>query len=124
MVRNLLAAEPSPDAELDVLMDSATPEAARGELPDVDRLRRYRTAVADRVIARVDDVRTGNVGAPGQLSMVAAGVVRALVNHEYQHDQWIAEVRRGSLGRPLPPRPTSPRLTTADGYVVLAPTWR
>ena len=30
MVRNLLAAEPSPDAELDPLMDSATPEAARG----------------------------------------------------------------------------------------------
>ena len=119
MVRNLLAAEPSPDAELDVLMDSATPEAARGELPDVDRLHRYRTAVADRVIARVDDVRTGNVGAPGQLSMVAAGVVRALVNHEYQHDQWIAEVRARDLGKSLPEVPVSPMLTVVDGYPVL-----
>lgn len=121
MVRNLLAAEPSPDAELDALMDSATPEAARGELPAVDRLHRYRTAVADRVIARVDDIRSGNVGAPGQLAVVAAGVVRALVNHEYQHDQWIAEVRARDLGRVVPVVAVSPLLTVIDGYSVVRP---
>ena len=121
MVRNLLAAEPSPDAELDALMDSATPEVARGDLPGVDRLRDYRTAVADRVIARVDAIVTGAVGAPEQLLVVGAGVVRALVNHEYQHDQWIGEVRSRDLGRSLPVAPASPNLTVIDGYTVLRP---
>jgi hypothetical protein len=120
-VRNLLAAEASLDPELDALMDSATPEAYRGELPERARLQRYRSAVAERVLARVDAVRTGTVGAPAQLHVVADGVVRALVNHEYQHAQWIGEVRHRDLGHPLPPRPSSPRLTSIDGYVVLAP---
>lgn len=119
-VRNLLAAEPSPDPELDALMDSATPERNRGALPDPDRLRRYRTQVAERVLARVDDVRSGDVGAPDQLVVVACTVVTALVNHEYQHDQWIAEVRERDLGLALPERPSSPLLTELDGYVVLA----
>lgn len=119
MVRNLLAAEPSPDPELDSLMDSATPEPARGGLPDRERLGRYRAAVADRVIVRIDAIRLGEVGAPAQLSVVAGGLVRALVNHEYQHDQWIAEVRSGDLGATAPPVPTSPSLTTIDGYTVL-----
>lgn len=121
MVRNLLAAEPSPDAELDSLMDSATPEAARGDLPGIDRLRRYRTAVADRVIARVDAVAAGEVGAPEQLRVVAGVVVRAIVNHEYQHDQWIGEVRGRDLGKVVPAAPTSPHLTVIDGYTVLRP---
>ena len=119
MVRNLLAAEPSPDAELDALMDSATPEPARGDLPDGERLRRYRAAVSERVTVRVDAIRSGGVGAPEQLSVVAAGLVRALVNHEYQHDQWIGEVRSGELGHSLPPRPASSVLTVLDGYAVL-----
>jgi hypothetical protein len=119
MVRNLLAAEPSPDAELDALMDSATPEPARGELPDGARLLRFRAAVSERVMVRVDAIRSGDVGAPEQLSVVAAGLVRALVNHEYQHDQWIGEVRSGEFGRSLPPRPVSPLLTVLDGYAVL-----
>ena len=119
MVRNLLAAEPSPDPELDSLMDSATPEPARGDLPDRERLGRYRAAVADRVVARIDAIRLGEVGAPAQLSVVAAGLVRALVNHEYQHDQWIGEVRSRDLGAAASPPPASPNLTTLDGYTVL-----
>ena len=119
MVRNLLAAEPSPDAELDAVMDSATQEPARGDLPDIGRLRRYRAAVSERVMIRVDTVRSGDVGAPEQLSVVAAGVVRALVNHEYQHDQWIGEVRSGELGRSVPPPPFSGLLGVLDGYTVL-----
>ncbi|MEV8293112.1 DinB family protein [Streptomyces rochei] len=38
MIRNLTAAEPSPDPELDGLMDSANPEKFRGALPTVERL--------------------------------------------------------------------------------------
>ncbi len=121
MVRNLLAAEPSPDPELDALMDSATAEPARGDLPDLERLVRYRTGVSERIIVRVDAIRDGDVGAPEQLSVVAAGLVRALVNHEYQHDQWIAEVRSRDLGHPLPTSPVSPLLTVLDGYAVLRP---
>ena len=120
-VRNLLAAEASPDPELDALMDSATSEPDRGDLPDRARLERYRSAVAERVLARIDDVRTGAVGAPAQLRIVADGVVRALVNHEYQHAQWIGEVRARDLSRPLPPRPSSPLLCSIDGYLVLTP---
>ncbi|HSL73235.1 MAG TPA: DinB family protein [Ilumatobacteraceae bacterium] len=120
-VRNLLAAEASLDPELDALMDSVTPEPDRGDLPDRARLARYRGAVAERVLARVDEVRTGAVGAPAQLRVVANGVVRALVNHEYQHAQWIGEVRARDLGHSLPPRPSSPLLTSIDGYLVLAP---
>lgn len=121
MVRNLLAAEPSPDPGLDALMDSATPEPARGDLPDRERLVRYRTAVSERVLVRVDAIRAGTVGAPAQLSVVAAGLVRGLVNHEYQHDQWIGEVRARDLGRQLPVGPVSPMLTVLDGYPVLRP---
>ncbi len=121
MIRNLTAAEPLIDPPLDSLMDSATPEPARGDLPTLDRLRRYREAVAGRVRARIGDIATGDVGAPRQLAVVAVAVMTAIVNHEYQHDQWIGEVRERSLGRPLPARPTSPRLSTIDGYVVLTP---
>src|ERR1700691_3560189 len=52
MVRNLTAAEPSPDPALDRLMDSANPEPARGELPGLDRLAAFRKTVAERVPAR------------------------------------------------------------------------
>ena len=43
MVRNLTAAEPPIDDALDRLMDSATSEPDRGDLPDLARLRGYRT---------------------------------------------------------------------------------
>jgi hypothetical protein len=120
MVRNLLAAEPSPDPALDEVFDSATPERERGAVPDAARLGEFRSRVADRVLARVDDVRAGRVGAPSQLVVVATTVVTALVNHEYQHDQWIGEVRSGELGLALPERPVSPLLTEIDGYFVVA----
>lgn len=119
MIRNLTAAEPSPDPDIDPVMDSAHPEARRDEIPDVDRIARYRTAVTERVHVRIGDIRDGRVGAPAQLAVVARTLVTALVNHEYQHSQWIAEVRRDHLGRTLPPPPTSPLLQTIDGYTVL-----
>ena len=120
MIRNLTAAEPSPDPDLDALMDSATPETQRGVVPSMDRLGAYRAAVSDRVHVRLGDIDAGRVGAPDQLRIVARHLLTALVNHEYQHDQWIGEVRHLHLGHDLPLRPASPRLTVVDGYTVLA----
>lgn len=120
MVRNLTAAEPSPDGELEAMMDSATPEVDRSGLPTADRIADYRAAVAARVHVRIGDIDEARVGAPRQLEVVAHHLLVALVNHEYQHDQWIAEVRQRELGRELPERPTSPRLTELEGYTVLA----
>lgn len=120
MIRNLTAAEPSPDPGLDALMDSATPETDRGDLPTHDRLLAYRTSVAERVVFRVTEIAAGRVGAPSQLLVIAANLLVAVVNHEYQHSQWIAEVRHRDLGHSLPTRPQSERLVELDGYLVLS----
>ena len=120
MIRNLTAAEPSPDPDLDPVMDSATPESERGGVPAPERLGAYRAAVAGRVHVRLGDIDAGRVGAPDQLRVVGRHLLVALINHEYQHDQWIGEVRHQHLGHGLPPRPSSPRLTVVDGYTVLA----
>ncbi|MER0481940.1 DinB family protein [Streptomyces sp. Edi2] len=121
MVRNLTAAEPSPDPALDALMDAATPESERGFLPVPQRLATFRTAVAERVHARMNDIADGRVGAPGQLTIVAQHLLTALINHEYQHDRWIGEVRNRDLGHALPPHPESDKLTLVDGYLMVAP---
>ena len=119
MVRNLIASEPSPDPELDQRLDSATPEAARGDLPGADRLASFRADVAVRVHARMTDIADGKVGAPRQLQVVAQNVLVALVDHEYQHDRWIAEVRTGAFGHPLPAAPIGDRLVEIDGYLTM-----
>lgn len=120
MVRNLTAAEPSPDPELDGLMDSATAEPDRGDLPDLARLGEYRAAVAERVRFRIGNIENGDVGAPAQLRVIAKTLLVAVINHEYQHDCWIGEVRNETFGKDLPPAPTSDRLQTIDGYVVVS----
>ena len=68
LVRNLTAAEPPIDDELDRLMDSATPESERGAMPSLQRLRTYRETVAERVRFRVGNIAAGDVGAPAQLT--------------------------------------------------------
>lgn len=119
MIRNLTAAEASPDPELDALMDSATPETGRGELPEIGRLIDYREAVADRVRFRIGQIDEGRVGAPTQLRLVARTLMIAIINHEYQHDQWIGEVRHEAHGLELPPSPESKWLSKLDGYTVI-----
>ena len=119
MVRNLTAAEPPLDAELDVLMDSATAEPARGALPDLARLGAYRDASAQRLRFRIGNIESGDVGAPNQLRRIATGLLIAVTNHEYQHSQWIGEVRSRDLGHALPERPSSDLLTEVDGYLVV-----
>ena len=121
MVRNLTAAEPSPDPELDELMDSATAERDRGDLPDLARLGSYRDAVAERLRFRIGTIDSGNVGAPTQLRVIAKTLVTAVVNHEYQHSKWIGEVRSQVHNKELPPRPQSELLVELDGYLVLQP---
>jgi len=121
MIRNLTAAEPSPDPALDALMDSALPERFRGDLPTVRRLAAFRDTVAKRVHARIGEIAAGNVSAPAQLTIVATCLLTALVNHEYQHDQWISEVRAGHLGHALPADPESDHIRRIDGYLVLHP---
>jgi uncharacterized damage-inducible protein DinB len=118
MIRNLTAAEPSPDSELDALMDSAQPEKFRGALPTVQRLTEFRDVVAQRVHARIGDIARGKVGAPDQLAIVAKHLLTAVINHEYQHDQWIGEVRSRDLGHELPPDPEAAGLNRVDGYLV------
>ena len=119
MVRNLTAAEPSPDPDIEAMMDSANPETDRGDLPARDRIANYRDAVAQRVQMRLRDIDLGRVAAPNQLRVVGQHLLVALINHEYQHDQWISEVRQRDLGHVLPPRPASDRLTEIDGYTVI-----
>lgn len=122
MVRNLLAAEASLDPALEALFDSATPEPGRGDLPDAATIAAYRHAVVARVHAIAERVLEGRVGAPAQLRRVLAVVLTALVNHEYQHDAWIDEMRV-ALGRAPGPRPESARVEAVEGYwVVRTPT--
>ena len=123
MIRNLTSAEPSPDPELDGLMDSANPEKFRGALPTVERLRAFRGTVAERVRTRIGNIAAGQVGAPSQMTVVGGCLLVALINHEYQHDQWIGEVREQDLGHTLPPDPESGQLglRRVDGYLVLDP---
>jgi len=122
MVRNLTAAEPSPDPALDALMDSATPPVDRGELPDLERLRAYRDGVAERVRVRIGDISEGNVGAPEQLAVIASTLMVAVINHEYQHSKWIAEVRHDVHHRALPTLPSSDLLSVIEGYNVVTAT--
>lgn len=119
MVRNLTAAEPSIDTQLDRMMDAVTPERERGDLPSLDRLGSYRRDVADRVRFRVGNIDRGEVGAPVQLRRIAVNMMTAIINHEYQHSKWIGEVRSDQFGHPLPDAPDSPAIVELDGYYVI-----
>lgn len=121
MVRNLTAAEPSPDPELDGLMDSACPERFRGALPTVGRLTQFRDVVAERVYSRMGAIAAGQVGSPDQMAIVGGHLLTVLINHEYQHDQWIAEVRSQNLGHAIPDDPVTDTVRRVDGYLVLDP---
>jgi hypothetical protein len=121
MIRNLTAAEPSPDPALDSLMDSALPEQFRGALPTVRRLTAFTETVAERMHARIGDIAARKVSAPTQMTIVGTQLLTALINHEYQHDQWIGEVRSEHLGHALPTDPDSDHVRRIDGYLVLHP---
>ncbi len=119
MVRNLTAAEPPINEDLDSLLDSATAERDRGVLPDMSTLTDYRTEVSERVRFRINNIDSGNVGAPTQLRVIAQNLMIAVVNHEYQHAKWVGEVRSDVHNVDLPPDPTSELLSVVDGYFLL-----
>jgi hypothetical protein len=102
------------------MMDSATLESTRGDLPDLRRLADFRATVAERVRARTTAIADRQVSAPAQMQLIAVTLLTSVINHEYQHDQWIGEVRSRDLGHALPERPTSDRLIELDGYLVVS----
>ena len=115
MLRNLTAAEPSLNARFDAVFDSATPERQRGELAPVEQILEFREAVAMSTHSVLERIAGRAVGAPAQLSIIASGLMRAVINHEYQHDTWILEVR-DTIGSPLSPAQPSPRVCNVEGY--------
>ena len=112
LVRNLMAAEPLIDPELDSIMDSSTHEPDRGDPPGIERLARYRATTARRVRFRVDNLAIGRVCRPS-FGEYATTMMTAIVNHEYQHSKWIGEVRSDTLHKPLPDTPDSTAIDAA-----------
>ena len=118
MLRNLTAAEPSINVRFDSFFDSANPERQRGDLAPLEQILDFRTTVARSTHSVMERIREGAVGAPEQLSVIASGLLKAVINHEYQHDTWIAEVRE-TIGHPTAPTPPSERVCDIEGYWVL-----
>ena len=121
MIRNLTAAEPSPDPALDGLMDSALPEQFRGALPSVRRLSAFRDTVAERVHARIGDIAAGKVSAPTQLTIVATCLLTALINPRVPARPVDQRSPCRPLGHALPADPESGHVRRIDGYLVLHP---
>ena len=120
MIRNLLDAEASLDPQLDALFDSANPEEQRGDLPALATILDYRATIAQRTHARIDAIVTGERPASQQLQQALVPIIAALINHEYQHDCWIREMRT-ALGHDKADRVFSSRVVQLDGYWVLPP---
>ena len=68
------------------------------------------------MITKIDN---GDVGAPAQLRLIANGLLLAVINHEYQHANWVGEVRATMTEEPAPV-PNSSRLIDVDGYWMVA----
>jgi hypothetical protein len=119
MVRNLTAAEPSFNQAFDALFDSATTEPQRGDLPPMEHVLAFRSEVATSTKSVIDRIASGDVGAPTQLRTIAEGLLRAVINHEYQHNTWVLEVRN-DIGETLEPGKPSDNVIDIEGYWVLA----
>jgi hypothetical protein len=118
LLRNLLAAEPSLNPQFDTLFDAATPEEQRGNLPSLSAIIAYRDDVARRTHAHIDALLAGTRLATRQAMYAIGPLLVSLINHEYQHDCWIREVR-AMLGSDKPDAVFSSRVRQVDGYWVL-----
>src|SRR5215510_6554410 len=118
LVRNVLAAEPSCNPQFDALFDAATPEEQRGTLPPLHAILTYREAIAHRTHAHIEALLTGTRPAAQQATYALGPLLVSLINHEYQHDCWVREMR-ALLGRDTPDRVFSRRVRQMDGYWVL-----
>jgi hypothetical protein len=118
LMRNLLAAEPSLNPQFDAVFDAATPEAQRGNLPPLAAILAYREGVASRTHAHLEALLAGRRPAAQQAAHAIVPILISLINHEYQHDCWVREVRT-TLGRDQPDTVFSQRLHQVDGYWIL-----
>ena len=118
LVRNLLAAEPSLNPQFDVLFDAVTPEEQRGTLPPLPDILAYREAIARRTHAHLEAVLAGTRPAAQQATYALGLLLLSLINHEYQHDCWVREMR-ALLGRETPDVVWSRAVCQVDGYWVL-----
>ena len=118
LLRNLFDAEPSIEPRFDALFDAANPEENRGDLPPLADIVAYREAVAARTHARLDELQSGQRAAPSQASHTLRTLLINLINHEYQHDCWIGEMRR-TRGYSVPASVPSQRARLVDGYWML-----
>ena len=119
LLRNLIAGEPSLNPDFDLLFDAARPQEQRGDLPSLAAIIAYRAAVAERMHTHFRTVldRQGAVAhdAAQQVARILVPIVVSLINHEYQHDCWIREMR-ALLHRDMPDHIFSQRVTQQDGY--------
>ena len=118
LLRNLLAAEPSLNPQFDALFDAVTPEEQRGNLPPLRAIIAYREAVAGRTHTHIDALLAGTRPAVRQVTYAMGPLLVSLINHEYQHDCWVREVR-ALRGRATPDTVFSNRVRQVDGYWVL-----
>lgn len=118
LLRNLIAAEESPNPEFDRLFDAANPEEERGALPPLADIVAYRDAVARRTHAYLERLQRGDAPAPAQLGLAVVPILVSIINHEYQHDAWVREVR-AMLGREKPDEVFSRRVRSVESYWVL-----
>jgi len=120
VLRNWVNRDGSIDPAFDRIFDAATEEIGRAFLPPLAEIVAYRQIVASRTLARVDEILSGDCRAPDQMRRIGVTMLAGLINHEYQHDCWVAEVRQ-ALGHGAVPDPasTSPCLLHLDGYWVM-----
>ena len=118
MIRNLLDAEPSLNPQFDTLFDSANPEANRGELPVLTEIIDYRDTIARRTLAHIEALQSGSRSASQQLAQAIVPILASVINHEYQHDCWVREMRT-TLGHDKPDTVFSDQVRQLDGYWVL-----
>lgn len=119
LVRNLIEAEPSLNPRFDRLFDAANPQENRGDLPSLAEIATYRKAAGDRIHAHLtallDGHRPAAHGAAHQVVRIIGPILVGLINHEYQHNCWIREMR-GLMGHDKPDVIFSQRVSRLDGY--------
>jgi hypothetical protein len=119
VLRNLVQAEPSLNPRFDALFDAANPQENRGNLPALAEIVAYRDAAAARTQAHLAAVLDGGGAAAHdaaqQVRRIMAPILASLINHEYQHDCWVREMRL-RLGRDKPDAVLSSRVRQIDGY--------
>ena len=118
LLRNLFDAEPSIEPRYDALFDAANPEENRGALPSLADIVSYRRTVATRTHVRIEELLDAARAAQAQRRQAMQSILINLVNHEYQHDCWIGEMRQ-ARGYSIPATIPSRRARKVDGFWML-----